>query len=124
MNQNLKLNPQYRLFLHAGEYESRFSLVLSKKVLGNTPQVFSLLQNYPNPFNPRTTIQYSIPQTSFVRITIYDILGKEVSTLVDEQKLSGSYEVQFDGSKLSSGVYFYRLHAGKFLETKKLVLLK
>jgi hypothetical protein len=83
-----------------------------------------LLQNYPNPFNPRTTIIYSIPQKSFVSITVYDILGKEISELVNEEKLPGSYEVQFDGSRLSSGVYFYRLHAGNIFKTKKLMLLK
>jgi hypothetical protein len=124
INQDLKLNPQYRFFLKAGEYDNRFSLAFSLTVLNNIPKEFSLLQNYPNPFNPRTTIKYLIPQTSFVTITVYDILGKEVSKLVNEEKLSGSYEVQFDGSKLSSGVYFYRLHAGSFFKTKKLVLLK
>ncbi|MGA3288104.1 MAG: autotransporter-associated beta strand repeat-containing protein, partial [Bacteroidota bacterium] len=124
VNQDLKLNPQYRFFLNAGEYENRFSLVFSLTVLNNIPTECSLLQNYPNPFNPRTTIKYSIPQRSFVSITVYNILGKEVSKLVNEEKLSGSYEVQFDGNKLSSGVYFYRLQAGKFSETKKLMLLK
>ena len=124
MNQDLKLNPQYRIFLKAGEYDNRFSLAFSLTVLNSIPKEFSLFQNYPNPFNPRTTIKYSIPQKSVVTITVYDILGKEVSKLVNEEKLSGTYEVQFDGSKLSSGVYFYRLHAGSFLKTKKLVLLK
>jgi hypothetical protein len=99
-------------------------LVFSLTVLNNIPTEFSLLQNYPNPFNPQTTIKYLIPQKCFVSITVYDILGKEVSKLVNEEKLSGSYEVQFNGSKLSSGVYFYRLHAGNFFKTKKLMLLK
>jgi hypothetical protein len=124
INQDLKLNPQYRFFLKAGEYENRFSLVFSLTVLNNIPKEFSLLQNYPNPFNPRTTIKYLIPQKCFVNITVYDILGKEVSKLVNEEKLSGSYEVQFDGSNLSSGVYFYRLHAGNYYKTKKLMLIK
>jgi hypothetical protein len=124
INQDLKLNPQYRFFLKSGEYENRFSLVFSLTVLNNIPTEFSLLQNYPNPFNPQTTIKYLIPQKCFVSITVYDILGKEVSKLVNEEKLSGSYEVQFNGSKLSSGVYFYRLHAGNFFKTKKLMLLK
>ena len=100
INQDLKLNPQYRFSLKAGEYENRFSLVFSLTVITNVssnssadiPTEFSLLQNYPNPFNPRTTIKYSIPQKSFVSITVYDILGKEVSKLVNEEKLSGSYE--------------------------------
>jgi hypothetical protein len=107
MNQDLKLNPQYRIFLKAGEYDNRFSLAFSLTVLNSIPKEFSLFQNYPNPFNPRTTIKYSIPQKSVVTITVYDILGKEVSKLVNEEKLSGTYEVQFDGSKLSSGVYYY-----------------
>jgi hypothetical protein len=124
INQDLRINPQYRFFLKAGEYENRFSLAFSLTVLNTIPTEFSLLQNYPNPFNPRTTIKYSIPQKSFVSITVYDILGKEVSKLVNEEKQAGSYEVQFDGSRLSSGVYFYRLHAGSFFKTKKLVLLK
>jgi len=124
ISQDLRLNPQYSFFLKAGEYENRFSLVFSLTVLNNIPKEFSLLQNYPNPFNPRTTIIYSIPQKSFVSITVYDILGKEISELVNEEKLPGSYEVQFDGSRLSSGVYFYRLHAGNIFKTKKLMLLK
>ena len=96
--QTLKLNSPYRVFLKAGQYETRFSLVFSKTIINSVsvnslPIEFSLLQNYPNPFNPSTTIKYSIPQTSFVSITIYDILGKEVSKLVNEEKQSGSYEV-------------------------------
>lgn len=125
INQDLKSDPPYRLFLKAGQSETRFSLIFSKTALNNNiPKEFSLLQNYPNPFNPQTTIKYLIPQNCFVTITVYDILGKEVSKLVNEEKLPGSYEVQFDGSRLSSGVYFYRLHAGDLFKTKKLVLLK
>jgi len=124
VNQDLKINTQYRFFLKAGECEKRFSLTLSLTALNNIPTEFSLLQNYPNPFNPRTTIRYLIPHKSFVNITVYDMLGREVSKLVNEEKLSGSYEVQFDGSKLSSGVYFYRLHAGSYFKTKKLMLIK
>jgi fibronectin-binding autotransporter adhesin len=124
ISQDLRLNPQYRFFLKAGEYKNRFSLVFSLTVFNNIPTEFSLLQNFPNPFNPRTTMRYLIPHTSFVSITVYDILGREVSKLVNEEKLPGTYEVQFDGSRLSSGVYFYRLHADNFFETKKLVLLK
>ena len=128
INQDLKSNSQYRIFLNAGEYENRFSLAFSRTIITSVqkdiPTKFSLSQNYPNPFNPCTTIKYSIPQTSFVSITVYNILGKEVSKLINEEKLSGSYEVQFDGNKLSSGVYFYRLQAGNFSETKKLMLLK
>ena len=88
---------------------------------------FALEQNYPNPFNPATTIQYNIGgvvASTNVRLVVYDILGREVAVLVDETKAPGSYTVSFDGSHLVSGVYFYRLLAGSFAETRKLVLLK
>jgi len=85
---------------------------------------FQLKQNYPNPFNPTTKINYSIPQRSFVTIKIYNLLGTEVAILVAEEKLAGSYEVEFNGSKFSSGVYFYSIQAGSFTETKKFILLK
>ena len=85
---------------------------------------FSLSQNYPNPFNPSTIINYSIPKSSFVSIKVYNVLGKEVATLVNEQKSAANYSVQFNGSDLSSGVYFYRMEVGGFVETKKLILMK
>jgi hypothetical protein len=88
------------------------------------PQEYSLAQNFPNPFNPATTIQYLVPQLSNVLLNIYDALGNKVATLVDEYKPQGSYEVTFDASHLSSGVYFYRLHAGNFVENKKMILMK
>ena len=88
------------------------------------PQNFSLQQNYPNPFNPSTTIRYEIPERSFVTIKVYDILGKEIDTFVNEEKPSGTYEVEFDARNLPSGIYFYQLKAGSFVETKKMILLK
>jgi hypothetical protein len=88
------------------------------------PKNFSLSQNYPNPFNPTTTIHYSVPKTSFVTIKVYDMLGKEIATLVNQEKSAGNYTVQFNGSNLSSGIYFYRMRSGNFVETKKLLLLK
>jgi hypothetical protein len=90
------------------------------------PLAFNLFQNYPNPFNPSTTINYSVPKTSFVSIKVYDILGNEVATLVNAEKKAGNYSVQFAaGSKqLASGVYIYRMQAGDFMVTKKLILLK
>jgi len=90
----------------------------------STPSVFRLEQNYPNPFNPSTTIKFSIPSSEFVTLKVFDLLGREVATLVDEYKPAGSYEVQFEGSSLSSGIYFYRLKAREFNSTKKLVLNK
>ena len=88
------------------------------------PMGYSLLQNYPNPFNPTTTIKYQIPELSFVTIKVYDVLGNEIATLANEEKPVGSYEVEFDGSELTSGIYFYKLQAGDFIETKKMILLK
>ena len=85
---------------------------------------FKLYQNYPNPFNPITTINYTIAARQFVQLNIYDVLGSEISTLVNEVKEPGSYELQFDGSVLSSGIYLYVLKVGTFVETKKMVLLR
>ena len=88
------------------------------------PTVYSLSQNYPNPFNPATTIEYQIPKQSLVKITIFDLLGREITTLVNEQKGSGTYSVKFEASSLSGGVYFYKLEAGNFIQTRKLLFLK
>ncbi len=85
---------------------------------------FSLEQNYPNPFNPSTAIQYAISSIQFVSLKLYDVLGNEVASLINEEKPVGAYEIQIDGSKFSSGVYFYKLQAGNFIETKKMVLLR
>jgi hypothetical protein len=88
------------------------------------PKEFVLKQNYPNPFNPTTTIRYVIPERALVTIKIYDILGDEITTLVNEEKPIGNYEVDFIASNLSSGVYFYKLTAGDFIQTKKMILLR
>ncbi len=88
------------------------------------PTKFSLSQNYPNPFNPTTTLKYSIPTSCQVKLQALDILGREIVTLVDEQKFAGTYEVQFNASNLPSGIYFYRLTAGTFSNTKKMILIK
>ena len=88
------------------------------------PEKFSLTQNYPNPFNPTTNIKFRIPENGFVTLKIYDLIGREVATLLNEEKLSGNYEVKFNGSNLSSGVYFYRLTAGTFTTTKQMILLR
>ena len=88
------------------------------------PDKYELFQNYPNPFNPTTTIKYSISSNTAVKMRIYDVLGKEVATLVNQVQTAGTYKVDFDASKLSSGVYFYKLEAGQFTEVKKMTLLK
>ncbi len=88
------------------------------------PQKYSLAQNYPNPFNPSTKIEYSVAQAGQVTLKIFDILGKEVGTLVNENKQPGAYRVSFDASSLPSGVYIYRLNAGPYTESRKMLLLK
>jgi hypothetical protein len=85
---------------------------------------FSLSQNYPNPFNPTTTIKYYIPNAVSVKLIIYDLLGREIKTLVNDFQQRGEHSIEFDGSSLSSGVYFYSLMAGDFMQTKKLILMK
>ena len=90
----------------------------------NMPDKFVLSQNYPNPFNPTTTIKYQTPTKGLVILKVYDILGKEISTLVNEVKNAGSYTVEFNGGNLPSGTYFYRLEAGDNLDVKKMILLK
>ncbi|MBI5662367.1 MULTISPECIES: T9SS type A sorting domain-containing protein [Ignavibacterium] len=88
------------------------------------PNQFILEQNYPNPFNPATTIKYSIPASQFVALKVFDILGKEVAVLINKEQEAGNYKVQFDGSKLASGIYLFKLQTNNFVETKKMVLAK
>src|ERR1035437_1867006 len=88
------------------------------------PSKYELNQNYPNPWNPSTNIKYSIPKASRVSIRVYDILGNEIKTLVNEEKPASTYELTLNAANLPSGVYFYRIQAGSFVETKKMVLLK
>ena len=88
------------------------------------PTEFSLSQNYPNPFNPATTIKFTIPTTELVSLKVYDLLGREVAALVNEEKAPGTYEAKFDGSNLASGMYVYRLQADNFVSVKKMILMK
>jgi hypothetical protein len=88
------------------------------------PYQYSLSPNYPNPFNPTTVIAYSIPKSGNISLKIYDLLGREVATLVNEIKQAGNYEVKFDGSKLASGIYLYRIQSGNFNYTRKMILIK
>ena len=88
------------------------------------PSIYSLSQNYPNPFNPTTKIKYSIPNSGIVTLKVFNVLGKEVATLVNEEKPAGSYEVEFNGNELPTGIYFYQLKTGNYSETKKMILLK
>jgi hypothetical protein len=88
------------------------------------PDKFHLYNNYPNPFNPTTKINYQLAEISFVALKIYDVLGNEIATLVNEENPAGIYEVEFNGNGMPSGIYFYQLRSGNFIETKKMVLLK
>ena len=99
--------------------------VVGLQAIGNEiPKEFKLIQNYPNPFNPITKIRFDLPKNANVKLTIYDMLGREIETIVNEHLNAGSYEVTFDGTKYTSGVYYYRLNAGEFVETKKMILVK
>lgn len=97
---------------------------LNNYVQISAPEKFELSRNYPNPFNPVTNMEFGISKLEFISLKVYDILGKEVSTLVNEIKPAGRYKVEFDGSALSSGVYFYRLEAGEFNDIKRMFLVK
>ncbi|MCU7491788.1 MAG: T9SS type A sorting domain-containing protein [Ignavibacteria bacterium] len=107
-----------------------YTWVGKKSVVGveneknTTVKSYSLSQNYPNPFNPSTTIRYSIPQAGRVTLKVFNVLGKEISTLVNEEKNQGSYEVKFDASQLASGIYFYQIESGSFRQVNKMLLLK
>jgi photosystem II stability/assembly factor-like uncharacterized protein len=90
----------------------------------SVPKDFALYQNYPNPFNPNTTISYSINSKQFVKLKLFDMLGNEIATLVNQEKPAGTYKLTWNASNLPSGVYFYRIQAGSFVETKKMIFLK
>lgn len=100
------------------------SLVTSVRQTSSLPAAFSLSQNYPNPFNPATTIGYQLSAVSHVTLKVYDLLGREVATLVNDEHPAGSYIVTFDAAGLASGVYIYKMHAGEFVQTRRMVLLK
>ena len=91
---------------------------------GQVPLTYALKQNYPNPFNPTTRIRYELPGAEHVTLAVYDILGREVARLIDETQDGGYYEVPFSGERFSSGVYFYRITAGKFTSVQKMMIVK
>jgi hypothetical protein len=97
---------------------------ISAHQAGSLPERFVLEQNYPNPFNPSTTIRYGVPQRANVSLIVYNTLGQKVATLGQDTQEAGYHEVKFDGSSLASGVYFYRIQAGSFVQTRKLLLLR
>jgi photosystem II stability/assembly factor-like uncharacterized protein len=108
----------------SGVVATNAQLLNSTVELRNTPAAFALAQNYPNPFNPSTEIRYQVGTVSDVRLEIFDMLGRKVSTLVSERKAAGSYQATFNASGFASGVYFYKLSAGSFSETRKMMLVK
>ena len=122
-------NPYYCV-LHGGPGGSGMSGVITVEppvsVSGDDPIVtkFELNQNYPNPFNPTTTIEYSIPSNGLVNLNVFNAIGEKVGVLVNEFKDAGNYEIVFNSGELTSGIYFYKLQTGNFIETKKMILLK
>ena len=124
----------YNYRLNQIDFDGTQEVVGELTVYLSLPEQFSLEQNYPNPFNPSTTIRYSIPTSEFVKLNVYDVQGNEVTTLVNEEKPAGSYEVEFsakggsasggNSNSLSSGIYLYTLQAGRYTQTKKLILMK
>jgi hypothetical protein len=124
---------EFRLYnraLSANEVAGSWNVELPYSGVGinpkarNLPSDFKLFQNYPNPFNPMTKITFAIPKTENVKLTVYDMLGREVAVLVNEKVNAGTYDVQFNGTNVASGVYFYRLEAGSFTDVKKMTLVK
>jgi hypothetical protein len=113
---------QYRL--KQIDFDGQFEYSNVIEVDAGLPKQFALEQNYPNPFNPSTTIRYQLPVASEVKLEVYDVLGKKIATLVNERQSAGSYQVVWNASGLSSGTYFYRLQAGTFTQTKKMILVK
>ncbi|MBK6912330.1 MAG: T9SS type A sorting domain-containing protein [Ignavibacteriales bacterium] len=115
---------KYQYRLKQIDFDGSYDYSYAIEVEITTPTEFSLEQNYPNPFNPTTTISFSLPETGYTSLKVYDILGNEVANLVNEVKDAGIYKVQFDGSNLSSGVYVYQLQTGDYIATKKIQMIK
>jgi len=107
-----------------GYNSTQADIATDVKEINTLPTEFALNQNYPNPFNPSTTINFAIGKASNVKLTVYNILGQKVATLVDNFMNTGAYEVKFNANHLSSGVYFYTIEAGDFRVNKKMMLLK
>jgi len=115
---------KYTYRLKQVDFDGTSSLSNGVEVEVTAPKVYSLEQNYPNPFNPSTSIKYSVPNDGLVNLTIFNALGQKVAVLVNSQMSSGTYEVNFNAANFTSGVYFYRIEAGSFVSTKKMLLIK
>jgi len=117
-------NPPTSGVINATWYDWNLSSASDVEQISGLPQNFNLTQNYPNPFNPSTNINYSIPEESFVQLKVFDILGNEVTTLVNEEQSAGTYRADFSGANLSSGMYIAKLQAGNYTKSIKMTLLK
>ena len=117
-------NPPNSGTITANSTSYNSALLTSVEQISGLPQNFNLTQNFPNPFNPSTKIEYSIPEESFVQLKVYDILGNEIATLINEEQSAGSYRADFSGANLSSGLYIAKLQAGHYSKTIKMTLLK
>jgi hypothetical protein len=130
MNQNAVFDTititggEINLFLAKLNFDSPVNVEDGLRDNNNVAEDYILMQNYPNPFNPTTSLQYAVSSQQFVTLKLFDLLGREVATLVNEDKPPGTYEVEFNASGLVSGIYMYRLTAGSFTETKKMILLR
>jgi hypothetical protein len=124
IDENTSVGSVFKYRLKQIDNDGQFEYSKIVEVSFFKPVDFSLKQNYPNPFNPSTSIQYTIGSRQFVQLKVYDVLGNEIATLVDEFKPEGMYDVQFTMNNPASGIYFYQLRAGNFLETKKMVITK
>jgi hypothetical protein len=113
-------------FVRPGSMGAKKNGSLANSVLNvdELPSTYSLAQNYPNPFNPTTIIEYQLPEANHVELKVFDLLGREIATLVSENQEGGYYRVPFRADHLASGVYFYRLHTGFYVDTKKLLLMR
>jgi|WetSurMetagenome_2_1015567.scaffolds.fasta_scaffold78603_1 hypothetical protein len=129
---DIRLSPQPQIFANVRSFINPDSTVGIIKISSEVPKEFKLYQNYPNPFNPNTIIRYKIPRLSshdaltrdLVLLRVYNILGKEIITLVNEKQSPGIYEVSFEGNNFSTGIYFYRIQSGNFVQVKKMMLIK
>jgi hypothetical protein len=111
-------------FTHSGKVEFYITMLSSNEEEQARPEQFSMEQNYPNPFNPTTVIRYQLPEPASVKLEIFDLMGRKISTLLDRRQSAGAHSIEFDASDLSSGVYIYRLQTGGFVSTKKMMLIK
>ncbi len=124
-NKNLYTQSYYGWTVDKWRYNGTLPTITGVEEVGGTiPELYNLKQNYPNPFNPTTNIEFSLSKSGHVSLKVYDLLGKEIVTLVDENKAVGNFKVTFDARNVPSGTYFYTLKSREFSQTKKMILVK